>query len=232
MLSTTTALIGLLAREGKPLRLAEIRRSLDHLNVSKATLYRHLASLVEQGVVSKQREHYSLIVKGNATIQASDLSRISEMKPLDAHYRKGLRITIYGPEKLHNINLESIKKSMEGIVGKILEEHNPDLEGLLEDGTVSPQTIQDLAEIKLGLVVTFEGIDFISLTPEEVKVKRREAMRLIARENEIALEELAKSLELTILEAHQVLDPLFIAGLIAMDETGRISYTLEVKDDA
>lgn len=228
--SLDTLILGILVRKGRPLRLSEILEAIKFPGLSKTTVYRHLQRLVEKGLVSRKSEEYFPISDSKIAITSADLSRISELKPLHHETGKGLRITIYGSQDLSNpVFKESLNSNMKEVMGKILSSIDPGLQEIFNNASLTEETVKKLIGMKLVLVATFDGTDFSVLTPEEETKKRREVITLLSRTDGIAIDELAEQLNLNILEAIQIVDPLLKSNFAKMDESGKIKLTVEVK---
>lgn len=230
-LAVGTSLIGFLKRIGKPAKLAEIHKELKKHGNSKTTLYRHLEQLVEQGILSKQGDRYALISNGNFAVIASDLFRISEMNPIFSISKKGMKISLYSSEELENIEWDEAEKKINEHTMRILEVLDPDINEFFTKENVGKEAISSLIGKNIGFVVTFNGTDFVTLTPEEIINKRRLAMKLISEKKAISLIELMKILNVNLLQIRQIVDPILIAGLANLDESGKISFTIEVNMD-
>jgi len=232
-LSLNTSIIGLLAKEGKPLKLAEIHRKMRDYDVSKPTVYRHLQSLVDEGLVSSHEETYILAQRGDTGVLAADLARINELKPVLSEFQKGFKFTIYSSQT-RPLNLESdnIKSDLKKLLSKYLSTVDSDLKGVMENGQPPEETLKKLIGLKIVLVASFDGTDFSTFTSKETEIllkKRKEVLNILAKSKGITMHELGEMLNLNIVQIRQIVDPILASGFAEMDESGKIMLQVELR---
>ncbi len=229
----STSILGILAMEGRPLRLADIYKKMKTRSVSKPTIYRHLQNLVTKGLVSQRDEKYILVHGGDVTIMATDFARISELKPVIHETHKGFRTTVYSSlDTIEEVDQESLKLDSKRIIEELLSTVHPSLSGVFNDKNPTIDVLKKLVGVKFVLVTSFDGTDFSTLTSEETHVfaeKRRDVLKLLADTDGVTISELSKKLQLNVLQVRQIVDPILISGLAKMDESGKIKLTVEVK---
>lgn len=227
--TVSSSILGRLSRFPKKTRLADLYKQLAGKGTSKTTIYRHLERLVKMGFLSKEGDHYALLANNDFTIIASDLSRISEVRPSYEISEKGLHISLYGSNKLKTGSDWKIAKAkINEHVHSILEILDPELNGIFLDD-VNKEKIKNIYGRKIGMVVFFDGSNHVTFSPIEVINKRRQAMKILSELKEITIHELLNLLNVNHLQLRQIIDPLIIAGLASVDEYDKISLTLEVK---
>lgn len=232
-LPLNTAIIGILAKEGKPLKLAEIYKKTKDHKISKPTVYRHLQSLVGEGLVSNHEETYVLAQGGDAGVLAADLARINELKPVLSEFQKGFKFTIYS-SLAEPLNLESdaVKSDITKLFSRYLVDIDSDLKGVLKNKPLTEDTLKKLIGLKIVLVASFDGTDFSAFTSKETKIlpkKRKEILSILAKNNGITMQELGEMLDLNIVQVRQVVDPILASGFAEMDESGKIKLLVELR---
>lgn len=213
--------------------LAEIFRDVRADGVSKPTLYRRLQSLVEGGVIAKVQGRYALIKKSDERVLiARDLAKISRMKPILTQSRRGIEMTVYGDEKsCSQLEVDSITKAAKELLKTILAKEDPSLQEALENGEIGPDMLKKVVGKKVAVVLSFNGTDLLTLNAAEVDKKRGEAISLLAKSKGMTRKELCDELGITLLQLHQVIDPLLSAGLAGEDEKGNVHLLFELKGE-
>jgi predicted transcriptional regulator len=227
-LSNETSVLGFLARKAVPQRLTAIYEGLKASGISRSTLYRNLQQLVDDGVIAKENDGYFLVEKGKSSIKAADLARLNEMNPIFMENKRGLRIRAYGGNDLKEVNWQGLRDSVRKATAETLIQIDPTLTGILEGKPLSRKAIEKLVGLKFAMIVSFDGTDFTTLSADDIKEKRKDAMKLLATEKRLRLDRIAEELHLNPLEVRQLLHPLLQSELVEIDDEGFVSYTLEV----
>lgn len=231
-----TFILGILAMEGRPLRLADIFRKIENRKVSKPTVYRQLQNLVAKGIVSQRDEEYILVQGGRLPIMATDFARISELQPILHDAEKGLRLTVYSSKDAAlDLDRDVIKSDFKKMIEKYLTAEDSRLGGLFAEKRSDREMLKKLIGVKFVLVASFDGTDFTTLTSKEtgeLARKRKEVLTLLAETAGVTINELSDKLNLNILQVRQVVDPILASGFAKMDEGGKIRLTVEVRPNA
>lgn len=229
----STLILGLLAREGRPLRLVDVYRKIGDTRISKTTVFRQLQSLVRKGIVSQNEERYILASGGDLVTKATDFVRMNELKPVVHVGQKGFMLTAYTSlDEEININRETLASDFRKIIGKHLSNINPELKGMFDGKPLTVNVLKKLIGLKLVFVASFDGTDFGTLTSKEADdatTKRKEIIRLLSGIDGITIEDLSRKVKLNVLQVRQVIDPILASGFAEMDESGKIRLTVEVK---
>lgn len=231
-----TFILGILAMEGRPLRLADIYRKIGNRKVSKPTVYRQLQNLITKGIVSQKDEEYILVQGGRLPIMATDFARISELEPILYDAEKGLRLTVYiSADATLDLDRDAIKSDFKKMIEKYLIDKDSRLGGVFTKKLLNEEVLKKLIGVKFVLVASFDGTDFTTLTSKEtgeLARKRREVLDLLAETSGVTINELSDKLNLNILQVRQVVDPILASGFAKMDEGGKIRLTVEVRSNA
>ena len=138
-------------------------------------------------------------------------------------------MSIYGENLNEKIDWERVTQKLEKTANEVLELHDPLLANAIDSKKLTPQQIKKIVGTRFAFVVTFDGTDSTTLTSEEIMQRRRTAMMLLAEEKKMKIEELAEKLEINVLEARQLLHPLFASGYATMEADGSVSFAMEVE---
>ena len=234
IISLQTFILGILAMEGRPLRLADIYKKIRDRKVSKPTVYRQLQKLVTNGMVSQKDGEYILVRGGHLPIMATDFARISKLKPILHDAEKGLRLTVYTPEDAAlSIDRDAVRLELKKFIEMYLSNLDSSLKEIFTSKPLSEDLVKKLIGVKFVVVASFDGTDFSTLTSEETDEftrKRKTALNLLAETKEgITIQELSNKLKLNVLQVRQVVDPILASGFAKMDESGKIRLTVEVR---
>jgi len=232
-----TFILGILAMEGRPLRLADIYKKMRGRKVSKPTVYRQLQKLVAKGIISQKDEEYILVQGGHLPIMATDFARISKLKPILHDAEKGLRLTVYTPEDAKlDFDRDAIKSDLKKVIEIYLSNLDSSLDEIFTSETLREETLKKLIGVKFVVVASFDGTDFSTLTSEETDEftrKRKTVLNLLAETKKgITIQELSNKLKLNVLQVRQVVDPVLASGFAKMDESGKIKLTVEIRPNA
>jgi hypothetical protein len=231
-LPINTTIIGLLAKEGKPLKLAEIYKKIKSCK-SKPTVYRHLQRLVDEGTISQNNETYILAHGSDAGILAADLARISELEPVVSHFQKGFKLTAYSSENGPIAFKDTqICGEIKRVFSSMLKQIDPNIENVFESSRLTEETAKKLIGLKLVLVASFDGTSFSTYTLKDVEkmsTKRKEALRFLAKSEGLTLTELSKELQLNTIQVRQIIDPILASGFADMDEGGKVRLNQELR---
>lgn len=232
-LPLNTTIMGILAKEGKPMKLADIYHKIKERKISKTTVYRHLQSLVSDGLVSSTAATYVLAQAGDFGIQAADLFRINELKPVISEFQKGFKFTIYSSlDRPANVEESGLKSGIKNVMNEYLSSIDSELKRVLDNRSLTQEALKVLIGLKVVLVASFDGTDFSTFTSKEIGVlpqKRKEILNVLSKSGGSTLSELAEISNLNIVQIRQVVDPIISSGFAEMDESGKIRLTVELK---
>lgn len=231
-ISTRTALIGILSKASDPMPLVSIKKEFRSGNESGSTLFRNLQKLIEEGIVAKQNERYSLVKRGATAIRSADLLRLNNLNPLYQKPERGLHLSIYADSStsktMKTVDLNRIAEESKDVITTVLKEVNPALAKSITMKDMPEELIPQFLGMKFSIMISFDGTDFAMLSDEVIKTKRKEAIQILAEEKTITSRELEGRLGLNNVELRRVLNPLLSMEYAQMDDSGNISLSVEV----
>ncbi|MGA2876774.1 MAG: hypothetical protein ABSE82_14720 [Nitrososphaerales archaeon] len=231
-ISTRTALIGILSGASDPMPLASIKKEFRDGSESGSTLFRTLQRLIEEGIVAKQDERYSLVKRGATAIRSADLLRLSNLDPVYQKPERGLHLSVYADSNtnktMKSVNMDYIAEESKDVITNILKEIDPALAKGITMKEIPEQLIPQFLGMKFSILISFDGTDFAILSDEVIKSKRKEALQILREKKTMSSKELGSRLGLNDVELKRVLNPLLSLEYAQMDDAGNVSLSIEV----
>jgi len=222
------SILALLAESASPLSLADLHSALG--GVSKSAILRWLQSLVEEDVIVRIKDTgtYALIDKAGYS-SSSDVVNLSSLKAMASASSRGLSATLYSDKLEEKVQADAFQKATVEFVDKVVNAIYPQIKSI--EAAAKTTEVENLVGTKFSIVVNFNGTQFVSKEDEGLKDLTKVAVNLLSRYGPMSIEEMAKELKLSSVEAYQAVYPLLVAGLADREGDGRIKLLIKVVDE-
>jgi len=224
----SVSILALLAESASPLSLADLYSALG--GVSKSAILRWLQSLVEEDVIVriKDTNMYALIDKAGYSA-SSDIVNLFSLKAMASASSRGLTATLYSDKMEEKVPADAFQKATVEFVDKVVNAIYPQIKSV--EAAAKTAEVEKLVGTKFSIVVNFNGTQFVSTEDEGLKDLTKVAVNLLSRYGPMSVEEMAKELKLSSVEAYQAVYPLLVAGLADREGDGRIKLLIKVVDE-
>jgi predicted transcriptional regulator len=219
-----TEILALLSDSGSPLSLAQIQAKLG--NVSKSAVLRWLQSLVEEKVIVRMDDDYVLLDKAAYSV-SRDIVTLSSMKAIVSSGSRGSSATLYGENFEEKIDPDKFKTLSDEYLNNIIRLAHPEIQSL-EKAAKSADSAK-LVGMKVIAVINFDGTKMLAASGDELKGLTKKAIHLLSKYGPMSLDEIAKELEISAIEAYQATTPL-IPALAEREADGRIRLLIKVAE--
>lgn len=218
-----------LSNSGGPLTLADLHAKLG--GVSKSAILRWLQNLVDEKTIAKIGDAYALVDTAayNASSASSDIVNLASMKALASSSARGLSATLYGNKMKRQVQSDEIQAAALGLANSIVRSVYPEIESIASAAKTAEAA--KIVDLKFSMVVNFDGTEFLAKESEGLKDLTKTVVGLLSKYGSMSLEEIAKELKLTSVEAYQAIYPLLVTSLAERQVDGRIKLLINVVDE-
>lgn len=183
-----------------------------------------MQELVDEKTIERIDDNYALLDPAKYNV-SKDIVALHDLKALASVERRGLTSTLYGTKSL-KIPSESFEKSSRDFIEKVLQTIYPGFKTL--DLAVKTPDGEKLVGLKFSIVVNFDGTELVSSKEGEEENHTANAMKLLSKYGPMSLNEVAKELELSQIEAYQAIYPLLQTSVAKREADGSIRLLVKV----
>lgn len=217
-------ILALLSDSGSPLSLAQIQAKLG--KVSKSAVLRWLQSMVEERVIVRIDDNYALLDKAAYSV-SRDIVTLSSMQAVVSAGTRWSSATLYGESFKEKIDPDKFKTLTDEFVDNIVKLVHPNLQSV--EKAAKTADAAKLVGMKFSLVINFDGTKGLAASGDDLKELTKKAIRLLSKYGPMGLDEIAKELAISAIEAYQATSPL-IPALAEREGDGRIRLLIKVAE--
>jgi DNA-binding Lrp family transcriptional regulator len=217
-------ILALLSDSGSPLSLAQIQARLG--NVSKSAVLRWLQSLVEDKAIVRIEDDYALLDKAAYSV-SRDIVALSSMKAVVSSGTRGSSATLYGDNFKEKIDPDKFKALSDEYLNNIVRLAHPEIQSI--EKAAKTADAAKLIGTKFSVVINFDGTKSLAASGDDLKGLTKKAIQLLSKYGPMSLDEIAKELDISAIEAYQATRPL-IPALAEREADGRIRLQIKVAE--